>query len=451
MKRSCMKFLREWLYEEDRVPLVIRGARQVGKTYIVQQLAKQEGKKLIEVNLEEDPHLADSFASNKPKIILEKLQGALETTIDPHKSLLFIDEIQAAPELFAKLRWFAEKMPELPVIAAGSLLEFSLNEYSMSIPVGRIEYMYLEPFSFEEFLHAQDRSHLYDVIKNYTWDNSIDTYTHEKLIALFKEYIVVGGMPAAVRSWVKTRSLTKVSRDHRKIMKTYSEDFGKYSKRISASLLRAVLQAVPHYLGEKFVYSKVDDEVSIPRVKQALNLLCQARVCHKVKRVDANGVPVDGKQLKLYNKIILLDTGLCSASLKLSLHDLESVDELDLVNKGGIAEQVVGQLLRTIFPCYEEPDLYYWLTHKSGSSEIDYIMQHGTKVVPIEVKAGTTGRLKSLHRFMYQKQFSMAVRINSAPPLLSEVDMKDTQGNRARYELRSMPFYLIGEMHRLLD
>lgn len=148
----------------------------------------------------------------------------------------------------------------------------------------------------------------------------------------------------------------------------------------------------------------------------------------------------------------MLDVGLCSAALNLSLANLESIEDLDLINKGGIAEQVVGQLLRTIDPFFMKPELYYWIsTEKFASAEIDYVIQHGTKVIPIEVKAGTTGTLKSLHRFMLLKERSLAVRINSAQPLISNVDVKDTLGNPVKYELRSIPFYLIGELHRLLD
>ena len=152
-----------------------------------------------------------------------------------------------------------------------------------------------------------------------------------------------------------------------------------------------------------------------------------------------------------YIKIILLDVGLCSEALKLSLADLQTIKELDMINKGGIAEQIVGQLLHTIDPFFMEPELYYWIsTEKFASAEIDYVIQHGTAIIPIEVKAGTAGTLKSLHRFMFLKERSLAVRINSDLPQISEVDVKDTLGNPIRYELRSIPFYLIGELHRLL-
>jgi predicted AAA+ superfamily ATPase len=446
-----MSFLQEWLISDNRKPLVIRGARQVGKTWLVRYFAKSVGKKLIEVNLEKYPKLASVFSSNEPQAIIQRLRSAFETSINPSECILFIDEIQEFPDLFSKLRWFAEDMPELPVIAAGSLLEFVLGKHEMSMPVGRVSYMYLEPLSFEEFLLAQEKHELVAQLKEFTWKAGISEFTHEKLMNYFKEYLIIGGMPAAVSSWINKRSVSDVSRIHNDIMHTYRDDFGKYSGRIAPIRLSEVLTVVPKNLGKKFVYSKVNSDVRIPVIKEALELLCQARVCHKVKASASNGVPLAAEILSHYIKVILLDVGLSSAELGLSLTDLESIDELDLINKGGIAEQAVGQLLRTIHPLYQEPELYYWLsTEKDTSAEIDYVIQHGSKVIPIEVKAGTAGTLKSLHRFMHLKRSSLAVRINSAVPLLSDIQVKDTQGNLVRYQLRSIPFYLIGELHRLL-
>lgn len=452
MKRKALQYLQEWLVGYRRLPLVIRGARQVGKTWLVRELAQVTGKQLVEINLERQPGIVAAFEINDPKIILNRLRNEFSMDINPETSILFIDEIQAAPELFAKLRWFAEDMPELPVIAAGSLLEFVLGVYKMSMPVGRITYMYLEPLSFEEFLLAQNRDILVEQIKEFSWHKGIYESTHTKLIKLFKEYIIVGGMPAAVQAWINTETLKEVSRVHRNILQTYQDDFPKYSERMSATYLNDVLRAVPQNLGKKFVYSQVNRDVRHTLIKEALELLIKARLCHKVQASAANGVPLGGEILHHYMKVILLDVGMCSASLNLSLADLQSVNELDLINKGGIAEQVVGQLLRTIEPFFVQPELYYWLsTEKHASAEVDYVIQHGTNVIPIEVKAGTTGTLKSLHSYMYHKKRNLAVRINSALPQVTEVNMKDTLGNPVQYQLRSIPFYLIGEIHRLLD
>lgn len=452
MKRTGLIFLKEWLSSTDRKPLVIRGARQVGKTWLVRHLAESENLNLIELNLEKRPSLASLFSTNDPRQIILNLEAAFNRTINPQKSLLFLDEIQAVPELLAKLRWFAEDMRELPVIAAGSLLEFVLSKHAISMPVGRINYMHLEPLSFEEFLLANDKSRLVEYIKLYTVGNEIAREIHEQLMGLFKEYIIVGGMPQAVSSWVNKRSLQAVSQVHHDLIATYRDDFAKYSGRMSTERLEDVLMAVPKHLGKKFVYSRVNPSIQIDAIKRSLDLLSKARVCHKVLGSAANGVPLAAEVQEKYLKVILLDVGLCSAILGLSLDQINLITELDLINKGGIAEQVVGQLLRTIAPPYVEPALYYWHREEKGSSaEIDYVIQYRNIVIPIEVKAGSTGSLKSLHYFMGLKQFPLAVRINSDIPQKIEVSVKDNQGNPVKYLFLSIPFYLLGELHRLLS
>ena len=291
MQRVYMTFLTEWLLSDDRRPLVIRGARQVGKTWLVRQLAQSQGRTLIEINLEKSPQMASLFRSNDPNEILLNLTG-ISKSIDIRTNILFLDEIQAAPELLAKLRWFAEDMPELPVIAAGSLLEFVLANHSFSMPVGRIEYMHVEPLSFEEFLLANDNGNLVDYIKAFTWKTQIPQAIHDMLMKLFKEYLIIGGMPRAVDSWSKKHSLKAVGRIHHNLMAAYRDDIAKYSGRIAIERFDEIIEAVPARLGEKFIYSKVNPAVRIHTIKQALDLLCKARICHRVSGCAANGVPL---------------------------------------------------------------------------------------------------------------------------------------------------------------
>ncbi len=454
MKRACMKFLSEWLVDPFRKPLVIRGARQVGKTWIVRQLAEIHEKKLIEINFEDRPDYASLFSSNDPIKILERIRNALKIDdIDVKEALLFLDEIQVAPELFAKLRWFKEKMPELPVIATGSLLELVLDRHSMSMPVGRVSFMYLEPFSFEEFLHAKGEVGLVRTIREYTWQEDMPTLLHDDLMGLFKEYVLVGGMPDAIAIWKDTGSLSKVSNVHNDIMSTYRTDFTKYDK-VDPMILNDVIKSVPLQLNKKFMYSSVNRKVNPQVIKKAFDLLCQARLCHKVQATAANGLPLGGGVRHRFFKAIFLDVGLCSASLGLLMDYAENVDtlELELVNKGGIAEQVVGQLLRTIEPLYKDPELFYWLRNKEGSdAEVDYVIQDRSKVLPIEVKAGTSGALKSLHLFMRSKKLSHAVQVYGAAPSQFEVSVKTTEGHPVKYQLASIPFYLVGQLPRLLN
>lgn len=452
MERAASSFMIRWLLSTDRRPLVIRGARQVGKTWLVRHLAESQGRDLIEINLEKRPDFATLLTSNDPSQILLNLSDSLNRTIEVDKSILFFDEIQAMPEILAKLRWFAEDMPELPVIAAGSLLEFVLAKHSFSMPVGRINYMHLEPLSFEEFLMAHNKSGLLRFLSSFEWHAEIPRAIHDQLMMLVKEYIIIGGMPLAVSSWLEKKSLQDVDQKHLDLLATYRDDFAKYGNRISPEQLDKVMMAVPKHLSEKFVYTKVDPDTKAPYVKKALDLLYKARICHSVTGTDANGIPLAAEINTDYRKVIFLDVGLCSTALGLSLNELYAAHEIDLINKGGIAEQIVGQTLRTIEPPYRESSLYYWDNPKKGSeAEIDYVMHHGSKVIPIQVKAGKTGTLKSLHLFMGLKKKSLAVRINSDIPTVTKVQVKDHERQPINYTLLSLPFYLMGQLHRLLD
>lgn len=449
MYRICMNFLNAWLQEDGRKPLVIRGARQVGKTWVVRELAHLNSLKLLEFNFERNRKDVSLFSSNDPQQILLNI-SALYGKIDPRQSLLFLDEIQAAPELFATLRWFAESMPELPVIATGSLLEFVLERHTFSMPVGRIQYMYLEPLSFEEFLHAHNKSEIIQYIKQYQLGSVVPTVLHDTYMKIFKEYIMVGGLPAAVQSWITKRSLSAVNRIHNDLLATYRDDFNKYHGRLTIERLDEVIAAVPHFLGEKFMYSRVNSDVQSSAIKQALDLLCKARICHKIRGSAGNGVPLAAEIQEKYLKVVLIDVGVCLALLGITFDQLQLTD-VPLINKGAISEQVVGQLLRTIIPLYVEPALYYWHKDEKGShAEIDYLIQHHNNVVPLEVKAGSTGSLKSLHVFMGLKRLSLAVRVNADIPSKTAVRVKDHAGNSIAYTLISIPYYLLSELPRLL-
>ena len=449
MKRACMSFLQDWLKSDDRKPLVIRGARQVGKTWIVKELAKSNKKKLLELNFERKPELTSLFESNDPQKIILNI-SSIFGDVDPQESILFLDEIQVAPELLAKLRWFAEEIPELPVVAAGSLLDLVLGELKFSMPVGRINYMYLEPLSFEEFLLAKKPA-LLNYIEQYNLDLQIPIAIHNELIEIFKEYIIIGGMPQAVSSWMSKNSLMAVNQIYNDLITTYRDDFNKYTGRLSIERLNEVLTAVPFFLGQKFMYSKVNSDVQAGSIKQALNLICSARICHKINASAGNGVPLGAEIQEKNLKVMLLDVGLCSAMLDLAFNQLTTIKDISLINRGGISEQVTGQILRTIVPCYVDPTLYYWQRAAKGSNaEVDYLIQHQNKVIPLEVKAGSTGSLKSLHLFMSLKKLDVAARVNSDLPSTVVVDIKDYEGKPIKYNLLSVPYYLLGQLPRLL-
>lgn len=452
MERIALQYLEKWLTSGDRKPLVIRGARQVGKTWLVRYFAKQSNKQLIELNLEKQPLHATLFESNDPHQILLNLSAIHHQKIDPEHCLLFLDEIQTAPHLLSKLRWFAEDLQQLPVVAAGSLLEFTLDDHAFSMPVGRINYMHLEPFSFEEFLLASNQKTLYEYIVNYDLSTDFPMAIHQQLMTLFKEYLFVGGLPAVVVNWMKDRSLSKVNQIQQDLWATYRDDFSKYRRRIALERLDETAMAIPKMLGQKFVFKRVNTAVQANTIKQVLDMLAKARICHRVSGCAANGVPLAAGIQEKYFKEIFMDVGLCCAALGLNLVQINAADEIALINSGGIAEQVVGQLLRTVDPPYIEPALYCWHREVLGSNaEIDYVIQHENKVIPIEVKAGSTGSLKSLHLFMELKKLPLAVRINSDLPSKTDINVKTQKQQLIEYSLLSLPFYLVGQVHRLVS
>ncbi|MDQ2995118.1 MAG: AAA family ATPase [Pseudomonadota bacterium] len=452
MERARFVDLVAWLKSSDRKPLVIRGARQVGKTWLVRQLAEISNLRLIEFNFEDRKEDISLFRTNDPQTTMREIAAARNIEIQPQNTLLFMDEIQAAPELLAKLRWFAEKMPELAVIATGSLLDFALENHSFSMPVGRIGYFYLEPLSFEEFLVARQNTGLFNYIEEYTVDTQIPEAIHDHLMSLFKEYMIIGGLPAAVSSWSKEHSLSLVNKIHNDLVTSYRDDFGKYRGRLNMERLENVMISVPKQLAQKFIYQSANQNAHSSQLKHALELLNKARVSHQVLSSYANGVPLAAETNDKYFKEIFIDVGLCCAQLGLTLADLQSISEINLINKGGIAEQSAGQILRTVFPYYIDPTLYCWMrTTPGANSEVDYMLQHQNKVIPIEVKAGTTGSLKSLHYFMSIKEFDLAVRINSDYPSVVNVNSKNNRGGSLQYILLSLPFYLVGQIHRLID
>ena len=452
MKRYLTDKLKDWLVSPSRKPAVLRGARQVGKTWIVRELAKQTGKQLIELNFEKQRSLAIHFESNDLATILLNLESALNQSIDPEKSILFLDEIQAVPELFAKLRWFYEDMPDLAVITAGSLLEFVLEKHTFSMPVGRIQYFFIEPLGFEEFLLAKNETHLLSAIEKTSIEKPLNESLHEKANKLFKEFVMVGGMPEAVSTWINTPSLEALAEVHNNLINTYQDDFAKYAGKLSTTYLAEVLHAVPRLLTKKFVYSQVDPAARHESLKQALNLLLKARLCHKVQSASANGIPLGAEVNAKIFKVILIDVGLVSTMLGLRPHQFSNIEDILVINKGALAEQVVGQLLRLLSPFYVEPALYYWNRELTGSSaEIDYLIQDNLRLVPIEVKAGVEGKLRSLHQFMSEKPWKLAVRFYAGPLQCDCVKSKTTTGDPIDYELISLPFYLLGQLHRLLE
>ena len=451
MKRFAAKELDNWLKNHNRKPMVLMGARQVGKTWLVRDLAKRRRLKLIELNFERLPNLADLFLENNPEEILRNIEAELATTIKPDSSLLFLDEIQAAPELFSKLRWFKEDMQELPVIAAGSLLDFALNKYQYSMPVGRITYFYLEQLSFFEFVLGTGNEALYKKLSSFSLETVMPESLHKKCLDLYHDYCLVGGMPEVVQEWINSKNLKSCTKIQQDLLATYRDDFHKYGGEIDAGLLNKIMLSVAEQLGNKFVYSRVDPAGTMAPVKKAFTKLSQAKVCTKILHTSGNGLPLGAESNEKFFKALMVDIGLISVQLGLSSIKHSESKNIIFSNKGGLAEQFAGQQLRAAQAPLTDPQLFYWQRTGGRLGEIDYIIQHGNRVVPVEIKSGASGSMKSLHQFMAEKHLDFAVRCNTNLPSVENLKVKTTLGQPVAYRLLSIPIYMTERLGELIE
>ena len=398
MKRMIHYFLMGWKEQHGRKPLLLRGARQVGKTYAVREFGKTFPQ-FIEINLELNEGARNIIEKDlDPHRIVQQLSELLQKKITPGKTLLFFDEIQNVPKAIIALRYFYEMMPELHVVAAGSLLDFAIEQ--VGIPVGRVTSLYMYPMSFMEFLVALGHKTWVQAIMDHAVDDPISDPLHKKLVALVAEYLAIGGMPEAVSEWQRTKTSRDVKRVHADLLHTYEQDFGTYAKKHQIKYLNLIFKKAADQLSNKFMYSRVG-EYQKRELEPALELLERAGLVYRVMRSSGQGLPL-GAQADLHDfKIIFLDTGLCQALLKLDLTPWLIDPFPTFINKGELVEAFVGQE----FLAYSDPigkeGLFYWRReNRSSQAEIDYLIQLDNHVVPIEVKAGISKRIKSMQIFL---------------------------------------------------
>ncbi|MEW6750619.1 MAG: AAA family ATPase [Candidatus Latescibacterota bacterium] len=451
MDRFILQHLRQWRARASRKPLVIRGARQVGKTYAVRLFAAESFERLLEINLERHPDVAAHFASNDPRRTLGLLELQFGMRIEPGSTLLFLDEIQAAPSILASLRYFCEELPALHIVAAGSLLELALAEPSFSVPVGRLEYAFLGPMQFEEFLLAAGKSRLAEFLAGLTMNDTVPPPIHRQLLELLRTFLVTGGMPEAVQTFLTTGSWRECEAVKQGLIATLQDDFNKYSGRFPGQRLQLLLKQVPRLLGDKFQYVQVDRAARAADLARGLRLLTQARVVYPVHQTSASGIPLGATVNERIFKVLFLDVGLATTFLGLNLLDFERAADIMLVNRGAVCEQYVGQHLLWSLPWYQPPELHYWLREKrTSAAEVDYVIAEGQVIVPVEVKAGKGGTLRSLHLFLREKGSTLGLRLNSDPPSLLNAQTALPDGDNKAYQLLSLPLYLAGQCRRLL-
>lgn len=443
-KRYIDSVLLKWKDEPRHKPLLIRGARQVGKSSAVKELGKTF-MYFVEVNLERQPSLASLFTADiDVHKICTNLSAAMAKPIVPGKTLLFIDEIQVSKYAIMSLRYFKEDFPDLHVIAAGSLLEFALEEIP-SFGVGRIRSLYMYPFSFDEFLIAQGLQLQVDYKKQCNASTPVNEAVHKQLIDQLRSYFLVGGMPAAVSEWVDSHDYIACSHIHSDIIDTYQDDFSKYKKRISPVLLRQIWRSVALQAGGKFVLTEASKDVRSVLVREALHLLSLAGLAIPVVHTDANGIPLGAEVNERFIKYLFVDIGLMLDMLNIPASDILLSDETDLVNKGAISEMFVGLELLKYSDCYVRPEMYYWQQNsKNGNAEIDYLIADGPRVLPIEVKAGTRGSMQSLYLFMRKKHLTEAVRTSLKN--FNSLEYIDREDNDQKRIINIVPLYALSNL-----
>lgn len=414
--RKIDAYLTKWRSETPLKPLLLRGARQVGKSSAVREFAKGFDH-YLEVNLELEGDVRALFDSGLPvDEIVRRLSLLRGVPIVAGRTLLFIDEIQASQAAIHGLWAFKEKLEELHVIAAGSLLEFALRKMT-SFGVGRVKSLFMYPFSFDEFLAASGHPTWIDEKKR-AGEVSLFDALHNNLVESFRTFLVVGGMPECVAHWVEHRDYLRVGEIQADLIQTYFDDFSKYGDRIDPQVLRATLMSAARQIGGKFVYSENLEGLRGEKIKAALDLLVAAGLVVPVLHTAANGLPLGSEVNLKFCKYHFMDSGLLLKTLGLNLPvsaqpaaRLLSMTAADLVNKGEVSEMMAGlELLKYAEP-FSRQDLYYWCNlNRSANAEVDYIIVRNMKVTPLEVKSGVRGSMKSLRYLMDLKGIKNAVR-----------------------------------------
>lgn len=433
MNRFIDLFLKQWVTEKSRKPLLLRGARQVGKTFAVRKLGLTFPN-FVEINCEElqlDCEVIFEKDLN-PERILRDLSLLSGKKIVPGETLLFLDEAQVVPRTILALRYFYEKIPNLHVIAAGSLLEFALEQIGM--PVGRVESFYMYPVTWLEFLLAKNEQVLFDAILESNLNMPMPEIAHNKLLGLLGEYFALGGMPAVLQNWIETRDPHQCFKLQQNLIDDYRQDFEKYARKHEIKYVEILFEQVPRQLGKRFKFSSVPGEFRKRELVPCFNLLVKAGVIHPVYQTSAQGLPL-GAEIDLEKfKVIFLDIGLAQAMLGLDVKEWILKPSQAFINQGNIVESYIGQEILAYTHAFQKKSIYYWQKEsRTAQSEIDYVIQIKDKIIPIEVKSGKTGTLKSLKEYMnYHPGTAYAIRFSGH--------------NYSQYEnLHSYPLYAVAK------
>ncbi|MCD4683502.1 MAG: AAA family ATPase [Bacteroidales bacterium] len=416
MYRHIISELKEWVSKERRKPLLLRGARQVGKTWLVEALAKDQFNNLIKIDFEEKHDLISLFDGDlDPEQICSEIEIRVGQEIIESKTLIFFDEIQICPRAIMSLRYFYEKKPGLHVIAAGSLLEFVYSE--ISFPVGRLQTMDVFPMDFSEFLLAQGNAKAAELCRKPIIN--VSDPIHNFLIKQLRIYWLIGGMPECVKVYSETKSIRSATEVQDEIIETYKLDFNKYKPKTDINCLNTVFTGLAAKVGQQIKYTSFSKDFTIPTIKKAFESLLMARIATKVKAVTRPGTPLELYASDKKFKVVFLDIGLMNRIMGIDYNETLSHDNLLSIYRGQLAEQYVGQE----FASSNKNQLYYWAREaKNSNAEIDFLFHKDGDFIPVEVKDGPAGKLRSLHSYRnnYKPGYSVVIHSGKTGSLKDE-------------------------------
>ena len=406
MYRTAIEHLHKWKNKKNKKPLIIRGARQVGKTWLMKEFGNIAYTDTVYINFENNPQMAGLFAADmKIDRIITGIEIYNGRKIDPQNTLLIFDEIQEVPAALTSLKYFNENAPQYQIVCAGSLLGVALHP-GTSFPVGKVEFLELYPLSFTEFMMAMQKGQFADLLKN--GDLDMATTFKQEYVDLLKHYYYVGGMPEAVQNFAENRDFNSVRDIQQRILTAYEQDFSKHAPSGEVPRIRMLWNSIPSQLtkeNKKFIYGLIKEGARAKDYEMSMLWLTDCGLVHKVQRVTKPNLPLKAyEDLKAF-KLFLVDVGLLSCQVRLGQTVLLEGDRLFNEFKGALTEQYVLQQLKTV----QELGTYYW-TNDRGSAEIDFLLDTGTEVIPVEVKAEKNLKAKSLKTYCEKFKPKTAVR-----------------------------------------
>lgn len=432
MYRMAMENLLAWKQSRRRKPLIIEGARQVGKTWLMKEFGRQAYADTVYINFDSNARMAELFASDlDTKRLVLGLELYAGRKIDPENALLIFDEVQEVPRALAALKYFCEDAPQYHIVCAGSLLGIALHR-GTSFPVGKVDFLKLYPLSFQEFLMAIGKRQFSELLDQQ--DFSMITSFRETYADALKQYYFVGGMPEAVESFAENQDFNEVRQIQKRILAAYEQDFSKHAPNEVVPRLRMLWNSIPAQLAKenkKFIYGLVREGARAKDYETALLWLSDCGLVHRVSRVNAPGIPLRAYEDMKAFKLFVLDVGLLGCMTGLHQRTLLDGNTLFVEFKGALTEQYVCQQLKTL----TDLELCYY-TNDRGSCEVDFVVDTGGRVMPLEVKAETNLRAKSLRT--YREKFSPELAIRT-----SMADYRKEDG------LVNLPLYAIGQIGSL--